>query len=428
MRQFLFPLVLLVTVTAGCRCVPANPQPVTMRVINTTRAPIYVDGTGGKFGLTVKRDVGGMLYGFDDLACECRFCSNACTAGCSCPDAGVANIRRIEPGSTLERTWNGVVQTSGFSNCSADACLDQQNAPLNEPFTLELCFNVRKPTGVVFDDAGVGSGTFFDQTATCTTKQFAPQDLTVEIGPAVGSACATTADCKGSGELCFDGACTSGCPANDFPATGAEWVLTIANPDNMGFFEQSARGTKATLFTGTGTLVSAVYQSGTLQLSFSRPGLPGELLTGRVQVKLPLGTGVPLEANTPVKVLVVDDGAENPSRALVLRNATTNEVLFAADMGQNARTLEPADLAPFAVSDGDTPIGCSLDVCGRLLYFPLRLSAGAQSVEVLPGATGQLTLGATKYSFLNVSSGKYETTRCPVSDLRPYFFWMVTTP
>lgn len=270
MRHSFLILLMLLGVVSGCRCVPANPQPVTLRVINTTRSPIYVNGTGGKLGLSIKRDVGGSLYGFDDLACECRSCSNACNFGCSCPDAGVPSIRRIEPGSTAERTWDGVVQLSGLSNCSSEACLDQQNAPLNEPFTVELCFNVKKPTGVAFSDAGVGNGTFLDQTATCTTRQFAPQDLVVEIGPAVGSACTTTADCKGAGELCFDNACTTGCPANDFPTTGAEWVLTVANPDNMGFFEQGARGTRAKTFTGTGTLVSAVYQSNTLLMSFSR--------------------------------------------------------------------------------------------------------------------------------------------------------------
>lgn len=63
---------LMVAVVSGCRCSPATPQPVKLRVINTTRSPIYLDDQQGKRGLTVKRDVNGMLYGFDDLACECR--------------------------------------------------------------------------------------------------------------------------------------------------------------------------------------------------------------------------------------------------------------------------------------------------------------------------------------------------------------------
>ena len=47
--------------TVGCRCSPPTPQPVTLRIVNTTRAPIYVDGTLGKLGLALKRDVNGVL-------------------------------------------------------------------------------------------------------------------------------------------------------------------------------------------------------------------------------------------------------------------------------------------------------------------------------------------------------------------------------
>ena len=130
----------------------------------------------------------------------------------------------------------------------------------------------------------------------------------MEIGPARGSACTTTVDCKGAGELCFDGACTTGCPANDFPTLGAEWILTVASPDNMGFFERTARP-KGNQYSGTGTLTSAVYQSNTLLLAFSRPGLvAGELLTGRVQIKMPVGTGAPLMSGRQVSAILLDDG------------------------------------------------------------------------------------------------------------------------
>lgn len=422
-------VLLLVFVVSGCRCSPATPQPVKLRVINTTRSAIYVDNQAGKLGLTVKRDIGGTLFGFDDLACTCRYCVNICDTTCSCPDAGTTGrVQRIEPGSKLERTWDGVVQTSGLNNCGAGTCLDQQNAPVNEPFTVELCFNAQKPSGVNFDDAGVGNGSFPAQTATCTTRQFAPQDLEVEIGPAVGSSCTTTADCKGMGELCFDGACTTGCPANDFPALGAEWILNIANPDNMGFFEMGSR-TKGSQLTGTGTMTSAVYQSNSLIMSFSRPGpVAGELLTGRVQIKMPIGTGAPLVGGAQVKVLVVNDGETVPSRAFVLRDALTNDILLAADMGQNARILTTDDLAPFAVNDDPTPVGCTQDVCGRLLYVAYRFSSGASSVQVLPGKQDQLSVGSLKWNFLNVSNGAYGTTRCDVTELRPYAFWKVTTP
>jgi hypothetical protein len=250
----------------------------------------------------------------------------------------------------------------------------------------------------------------------------------VEIGPSRGSACATTADCKGQGELCFDGACTTGCPANDFPQLGSEWLLTVAHPDNMGFFEMSARGATGNAFSGSGTLTSAVYQSSSLLLSFSRPGpVAGELLTGRVQIKLPAGTGAPLTPGTQVSALLVENGDDkSPSRAFVMKDLRTNDVLFAAEMGQGGRLLEPADVAPFTVTDGAVPLGCSQTGCGRLLYFPLVFGSTTSSttLPLAPGAQDTLSLGNAKWNFLNVSSGAYEgTTSCPVADLRPFAFW-----
>ena len=38
MRLILFSLMSMM-VAGGCRCSPATPQPVTMRVVNTTRSP-----------------------------------------------------------------------------------------------------------------------------------------------------------------------------------------------------------------------------------------------------------------------------------------------------------------------------------------------------------------------------------------------------
>ena len=418
-----FHLSILLMSIAGCRCSPPTPQGVTLRIVNTSRAPIYVDATGGHLGLTLKRDVNGMSYAFDDLACECRFCSNACGT-CSCPDAGVDSVLRIEAGGKAERTWDGVVQVTGFSNCNNESCLDQQNAPVNEPFTLELCFSPQKPTGVVFSDAGVGAGTVPKVSSTCTTRQFAPQDLEVEISPARGSSCMSTMECKGMGELCLDGACTTGCPANDFPAVGAEWILTVASPDNMGFFEQSAR-TVGSQFTGTGTLTSAGYSASTLSLGFSRPGtVAGELLTGFVQIKFPIGTGAPLMSGRQVTATLLDDGdTSTPSRAFILKDALTGDILLAADMGQGGRLLKPSDLGPFSIDDGQVALGCTQTGCGRLVFFPLRFTAGGTSLELAPGAQGQLTLGTSRWNFLNISSGAYERTSCPVKDLRPFVFW-----
>ncbi len=421
---------MVVAVGSGCRCSPANPQPVTLRVVNTTRSPIYLDATGGKLGLTVQREVGGTLFGFDDLACECRRCALSCDSSCVCPDAGVATVRKLEAGEKIERTWDGVIQLAGNSRCGDGTCLDPVNAPLNEQFTLELCFGVQTPSGVVFD-GGVGEGQLPMVSRNCTTRQFAPQDLEVEIGPVRGSACTQPSDCRGADELCLDGACTTGCPANSFPAIGSDWVLHIANPDNMGFFEMTARDV-GNQFQGTGTLTAAVYQSNSLLLSFSRPGpVQGELLTGRVQVKLPVGTGAPIEVNRQVTATVLDDGdMKNPSRAFVLRDLASGEILFAADMAQGSRLLLTSDLSPFSVTDGTVAAGCTQDACGRFIQFPVVFANGAASVSALPGEQKALDVGTKRWTLLNVGNGFYDanTSTCPVTDLRPYAFWKSSTP
>jgi hypothetical protein len=417
-------LVLVLMVSAvGCRCSPANPQPVTLRVVNPTRDPIFVDLTDGRLGLSVQREVGGQWFSFDDLACECRSCARECDATCTCPDAGSPRVLRIDPGGKAERGWDGVVQVSGFARCQPAGCLEQVNAPLNEPFQLELCFSAQRPSGVRFEDGGVGEGQLPRVSLTCTTKRFTVSDLEVEIAPPRGAACTTTADCRGEGELCFDGACTSGCPPNDFPEVGSAWNLLVPSPDNMGFFERFAQTTGFRL-TGAGTLTSVQFQGSTLQLALSRPGpVQGEVLTGRVQVQLPPGFGPPLAPNTPVKVSVYDRGGMLPNRAVVVRHDVTNELLFVADMGQGARLLPAAELQPFTVSDAPAPVGCQQSACGRFLVTPVRFGAGTSTVEVLPGRTGTVSAAGGTWQLLNVTNGAWAMTSCSVTELRPYAFW-----
>lgn len=423
MRTFPFALAAtLALLVSGCRCSPATPVPITMNVVNGSKDPIFVDTTSGKLGLTVQRDVGGMLYPFDDLACPCLFCSNACDQTCECPDAGDPLIQRVGPGQTIGRPWSGVVQVSGSSSCSATgSCLNQENAPTNEPFTLHLCYLAQPPTGVRFDDAGVGFGQLPATATTCVDKQFMIQDGLVEIGPQQGAACTTTADCKGA-ELCFDGACTTGCPANGFP-TGADFSLLVTSPDNMGFFTQSARPL-GQQFTGSGTITSVVYVGTSLEVSLARPGAPGETLTGKLTVQLPPATGAPLQVGAMVDVLLLDLGKSAPDRAVVIRDTASKAVLFAADMSTGAPLLTTDDLAPLSTSTDTTPIGCLTDGCGKFLYFTRTFSDGAAQVTVKPGQRGSLTLDGGTWTVLSVNDGAYPTsTLCDVSEIRPFVLW-----
>jgi hypothetical protein len=431
MRGILLEVLTVVVLASlgGCRCSPPNPQPVTLRIVNGARDPIYVDATRGKLGLTIKRDIGGTLYPFDDLACECRFCERACDPACTCPAVGPDLVRRVMPGEFAERTWNGVVQVSGVTRCGDGSCLSQENAPLNETFTVELCFSYQKPSGANFMDGGIALGTVQPASLGCVSKTFEPQDLRVEIGPGRGAACTSDTDCRGADELCLDGSCTSGCPANDFPELGSAWNLLIPSPDNMGFFTATPRGQGNTL-TGTGTLTSFLYAGTGLTLHLSRTDpVTSEKLTGKLTMTLPPNAGAPLVTGSTVSVLVADDGRKpQPSRAVVVRDAQTNQILLAADMSYVAPVLQPAELAPVSIGSGARVLGCRQDACGKLLYTTTTFTSGTKTLELEPGQTGELDLPEGRYRFLNVSSGRYGSTDCEVTSLRPWVFWRQQAP
>jgi hypothetical protein len=422
MRTFLAVTLLLSGLgLTACRCSPPNPVPITLRVVNGSKDPIYVNAAS--LGLTVRRDLGGQFFAFDDQACDCGSCAKAYDSSCVCPDAGVGRVLRVSAEGSAERTWNGVVQVTGSSPWTGDGtCFEPENAPVNEPFSLQLCFAAQKPSGVQFDDAGVGLGQVPGTSRTCVTKQFMIEDGVVEIGPARGATCLSSADCKGADELCFDGACTSGCPANDYPELGSNWSLIVASLDNMGFFTRSPRAV-GNQYSGTGTITAVVYVGTSLQVAVTRPGLPNEQLTGKFTVQLPPMTGAPLQVGAVVQVLVVDDGKKNPSRAIVVRDPATNTVLFAADMAQDGALLNDADLAPLRTENSQTPNGCRQGGCGRLLFYSRQFTSGAAAVSVEPGQKASLTLASGTYSFLSVSNGAYPTTNCDVASIRPWVLW-----
>jgi hypothetical protein len=252
-------------------------------------------------------------------------------------------------------------------------------------------------------------------------QRFAIQDGVVVISPQRGAACGTSADCTGQGELCFSGACTTGCPPNAFPDPGAVGGLLVPTPDNMGFFTSSPSGS-GTRFAGSGVITSALYQGTSLQLSLRRP-TTGE--TGRVTVLLPAGVGVSLVSGAAVAVLVVDSGGDPSSsyRALSIRDGATGALLLAADPVRGAPLLTGADLAPFTLGNGAAPVGCSVDGCGKLLLFTRTLDAGVAGAAVSPGGQATVLLPSGSYTLLSISDGAYATTSCDVTESRPYVLW-----
>ncbi|MBL9039825.1 MAG: hypothetical protein JNG84_15010, partial [Archangium sp.] len=401
-------IMVVALVGSGCRCSPATPTAVTLRVKNGTRDAIYVNDTSGRLGLKVKRDVGGTLFGFDESPCPCLSCDRACGGACSCPDAGAAMIRRVNPEAGFERSWSGVVQVSGFG-CGGE-CLAPDNAPTDERFTLELCF-AAQVLGLELGDGGVGPGEFPNVGVTCVTKPFTIAEGTVEIGPARGSDCSTTSECKGADELCLNGSCTVGCPANGYPESSG---LRVASITNRGFFTVAPQGERS-VATGTGTITSAQYNDTTLTIGLLRRGSANEALTGSVQVTMPTRAGPSLTVGANVAVSVIDAStSSNPgNRAVLVRDAATSQLLFAADVGQLGRVLADGDIAPFTLTDGETPTGCRLDVCGKARFVGLQVKVGTASpTEVETGEVVSLNTPSGTYRFVNAWNGAYANTSC----------------
>jgi hypothetical protein len=418
MRAFLAVVLgFLVLPASGCRCAPAVATPVTLRVKNTSRDALMVDDTKEQLGLTVQRNVNGQWFAFDDLPCECQSCERICDRSCRCPDAGITGIvRGIPPNGQVDRQWDGVVQVAGFA--CGQSCLVAENAPPDETLQLQLCF-VNQLDGVPSDGGRVPAVFPQPDVQTCVTRPFQPQQGIVEISPVKGADCAATADCRGRGELCLGGSCTAGCPSNSFPPQ-AELSVTYTS---MGFFAESREGGDGgrVFQTGTGRITATQFTGETLQVTLANTGG-----TGRVDVKLPGGLGGPsLTPNSEVKALVAIRTLENQSiRAVTLRDALTNELLFVADTAIGSPILREADLAPFSVTQEPAAVGCRFDItCGKLIYSKQKLTAGMASVAAEPGRLATLTTDAmTRYRFWNVTDGHYASTSTCES-YRPYSFW-----
>ena len=404
----------------GCRCSPASPTAVTIRVKNASRDPIYVNDTDRKLGVTVQREVNGALYSFNEHPCACQTCDQACSNGCDdCGDAGISFIQRVEPGSSSERTWDGVVQVSGFA-CS-QACLAPENAPLDETFTAHLCYT-NQVTGFASPDGGRAEAPFPNVGVVCVDKRFKPADGVVEIGPERGSDCATNSDCRGVDELCFNGSCTTGCPANTYPSSPG---LRVASITNRGFFTVAPIGA-VSVAAGTGLVTSAQYNGTTLTVQLSRKGSANETLTGSVQVTMPTGDGPALTIGANVLVTVFDASTDENqnNRALTIRDATTSQLLFAADVAQLKRVLGPTEVAPFTITDLTVPTGCRTDACGKALFVAAHVVTSSETVDVETGDVVSVKAGTSTYRFVNAFNASYAKTTCDYAVFRPYAVWI----
>lgn len=412
---------LAVFAVAGCRCGVEKPTPVTLKVKNPGGTPIFVDDSSGILGLTVQRQIGVEWFSFNDKPCSCLSCETVCSSRCAC-DAPVPRVRKIGAASEAVRTWDGVVRIESFASCG-QSCLSPENAAPDEKLRVQLCY-VNQVQGFSDNpDGGSSDATFPSGQRICNEKEFRPQDGLVEISPKRGADCTTTADCKGAEELCFSGACTTSCPANEVPELGGTWQLYIPEPDNQGFFVTSKMADR-TFYSGTGTLSSVLYQGSTIVMRLQRKGAQNETLNGTVYLKLPPDASPPLVVGTAVSVTVIDASTTtNPeNRALVIRDAQ-NALLLAADAAQEGAILAATQTMPFTVTFDSIPFGCSLTPCGRQLYYPTRF-AGPTSVSLLePGQSGPHVTPQGTFKLLNVASYDYPATQCHLKQVRSWAAW-----
>ena len=397
-----------------------------LRLKNTSNAAIFVDDTDDKFGLQVQRNVGGTWLGFDEkLKCACLSCDQICGGACPCDGGSPAFVRKVLPGDNFERTWNGVVQVQSPSGC-ADGCLRAENAPLDETFNLQLCYQ-SEILGVDLPDGGRLAAVYPRPDQTCVDKEFRVADGVAEVSPRKGTVCTTQLDCVGIGELCLSGSCTAGCPANGYPVLGAGYALRIAS-DDLGFFTSTADAGTSVL-AGSGEITSVIYNGGTMTVRLKRLGPASEVLTGAVYVTLPMGQAAPLTQGSTVSVQLFDGSSStNPeNRALVIRDAT-GALLFAADQAQQGTLLKPADTAPFTVSFSAPLVGCRFNECGKQLFFKTRFTAAPVESMLEPGKSALLTIPQGAFRALNVTSGTYGTTSCKLFDIRPFAIWREKAP
>ncbi len=426
MRPLLLCISLLALVAgAGCHCSPANPTPVTIKVNNRSNGPILVDDTAGKLGAGVERQVGGQWFGFRDTGdCACLACSAGCDPTCSCADGGTPFVRVMMPGEVDSRTWDGVVQVSATQTCNGESlgCLTPENAPGDETFNVHFCFQTQQ-MGIDLSDGGRVEAQLNTTGQTCVDQQFHPSDGVVEVGPVKGAACTTLADCRGTGELCLSGACTSGCPANGFPPLGASWALRIPSADDRGFFSLTTDAKGRMVQTGTGTITSVAYQGQTMVVNLTE-GDGGTGNDGTLYVDFPPGYAAPLVQDTHVSVKLIDGSTtDNPENRAVIVTEPAGKLLLAADMAQQGALLDASDTAPFTVKWATEIVGCAITACGKELFVQADFQGPAMEVKLDPGATANQTTAQGLYQLLNVGSGTYPETTCGLTDLRPYALW-----
>ena len=421
MKPALVPLALatvtLAVAAASCRCGGDVPTPVTVRVKNTLPQGLWVDQTRGLLGVELQRSggVGGWQTFREALACDCERCEQVC--GCTC-DAGNAPPRVVKVAGlgSAEREWAGTIQEPGEVTCGSifggRSCFRPYIPSLDEKLRARLCYALGPPIGTADPgDAGIPvPGALDPASLLCVAAEFRPVDGEVELTPILGSSCQSHDQCKqDGGELCFEGACTTSCPAHGFPEYGTTWLVAVSASD-QGFFTTTTAGA-TTVSEGTGTLTDVQINNGTMRLSLSRPAAGGGNVIASVYLTVPAAYFPVLLRSETLSVKVVDASTSRIpyNRAISVRDSA-GRLLLAVDPAIPGAILGAADTAPFSVSGTGQIVGCDLQPCGKRLHFRTAFGgattdAGAV-LELDPGGSSTVVAGGLTYKLLNLVNNR----------------------
>jgi hypothetical protein len=424
------PLLLAASALPGCSCNSksgaAEPTAVTLVFTNTSSDPVFIDASDSTFGIVITPQGSALtdpayLESLPSL-CGCLSCdvicgASGCTgASCEAPTPTNPLLQLLPPGAIVQRTWSGVYIQDSQESCGAliggQACLQQTNDFPDDTFTARVCYALSVNGGQVADAGVPFSGTLPSGDLICATKDFQPQQGTVQLTPPPPSPCTGDAGSCPVGQLCFSGLCSSGCPENDFPTYGGGYYVNVGAPSGPFFLIQTSATN--TVSTGTGTLTSFSYSGGTTFLALTNDAG----FSGNVTFSLPeLDAGCCLEAFHPGETLSVTVTETPPpapdlvNRALVIRDGS-GQLVQAADMAANGPILGPADTAPFTVTPSTSALGCNSVAIGCKAVFTGTLFSTPEGAAPLgvPGQLLNLTTSGANFGVLNVTNTTYQLT------------------
>ncbi len=396
---------------------------MTLVFNNTSSDPVFIDATGTTFGLVITPQGSAVTvppyFEAFPAPCGCLSCDVICSAsgcpGATCSAPGPANplLQLLPPGAQVQRTWTGVYLQNSTEACGGligeQACLQTTNDFPNDTFTARVCYALSVNGGQTADAGVPFSGTLPPGDLVCATKDFQPKEGTVQLAPPPPASCTVDAGSCPSGQLCFGGLCSGGCPANDFPSYGGGYYVNVGAPSGPFFLQNGSAS--STVFSGTGTLSSFTYSGGTTLLALSNDAG----FNGNVNFALPqLDAGCCLEAFHPgetLSVTVTETPPGSGNRALVIRDGT-GQLVQAADMAGNGPILGPADTAPFTVTLSATPLGCNPVVVGCKAVYAGTLFSTPEGAALLavPGQLVNVTTSGGNFGVLNVTNTSYQVT------------------